>query len=239
MPLRLIWHKLICWGICTQKAWCGDKGDTLYNTFFFWPSKIMDIDHLSRKNFCSLVRPFVNGWQYNSTCLASCTISTFSRHFWRHDPLMVTSMQGSFYAANWLILANFDPNFVTPKISVNQVKKRFSLYAGGFWQTFHDCLSCSARMIPGMTSEVDHDVSDVVWWVDDVMTQFWCHAGHQKWVMTSGVWLHGYQLLPCYHQYCHAHGGQGRQKSWDKFYEWKNLPNIMRLVCFCKLCKNY
>ncbi len=34
----------------------------------------------------------------------------------------VNISQGWFYAANWQILANFEPNFVTPEISVNQVK---------------------------------------------------------------------------------------------------------------------
>ncbi len=38
---------------------------------------------------------------------------------------------GTFCAANWLILANFDPNFVTPEISVNQVKKCWPICWGG------------------------------------------------------------------------------------------------------------
>ncbi len=38
--------------------------------------------------------------------------------------------QGSFYAANWLILANFDPNFVIPEINVNQVRKDLACMLG-------------------------------------------------------------------------------------------------------------
>ncbi len=38
--------------------------------------------------------------------------------------------QGSFYAANWLILANFDPNFVIPETSVNQVRKDLACMLG-------------------------------------------------------------------------------------------------------------
>ena len=44
--------------------------------------------------------------------------------------------QGSFYAANWLILANFDPNFVIPEISVNQVRKYLVCMLGGSGRLF-------------------------------------------------------------------------------------------------------
>ncbi len=44
--------------------------------------------------------------------------------------------QGSFYAANWLILANFDPNFVIPEISVKQVRKDSSCMLGGSGRLF-------------------------------------------------------------------------------------------------------
>ncbi len=44
--------------------------------------------------------------------------------------LVVTLSQGWFYAANWLILANFDQNFVIPWISVNQVRKCWSICRG-------------------------------------------------------------------------------------------------------------
>ncbi len=80
---------------------------------------------------------------------AQSTNSEYDRLLQEHSKLQVryttTSVmsvaQRSFYAANWLILANFDPNFVIPEISVNQVRKKFSLYAGRFWQAFHHCLS--------------------------------------------------------------------------------------------------
>ncbi len=39
--------------------------------------------------------------------------------------------QGWFNAANWQILANSDPNFVIPEISVNQVKKMLAYVGGG------------------------------------------------------------------------------------------------------------
>ena len=41
-----------------------------------------------------------------------------------------------FYAANWLILASFDPNFVTPEISVNQVKEDSAFMLGGSGRLF-------------------------------------------------------------------------------------------------------
>ncbi len=44
--------------------------------------------------------------------------------------------QGSFCAANWLILANFDPNFVIPEISVNQVRKDLACMLGGSGRPF-------------------------------------------------------------------------------------------------------
>ncbi len=44
--------------------------------------------------------------------------------------------QGSFYAANWLILANFDPNFVTPEVGVNQVKEDSACILGGSGRLF-------------------------------------------------------------------------------------------------------
>ncbi len=40
-------------------------------------------------------------------------------------------IHGTFCAANWLILANFDQNFVTPEISVNQVRKCWPAYGWG------------------------------------------------------------------------------------------------------------
>ncbi len=54
---------------------------------------------------------------------------------------IIAVVQGSFYAANWLILANFDPNFVIPEISVKQVRKHLACMLGGFGQAFLDCLS--------------------------------------------------------------------------------------------------
>ncbi len=57
--------------------------------------------------------------------------------------------QGSFYAANWLILANFDPNFVIPEISVNQVRKYLACMLGGSGRIFLTaCLPpiCFARV---------------------------------------------------------------------------------------------
>ncbi len=45
-------------------------------------------------------------------------------------------MQGSFYAANWLILANFGPNFVIPEISVNTVRKDLACMLGGSGRLF-------------------------------------------------------------------------------------------------------
>ncbi len=51
--------------------------------------------------------------------------------------------QGSFYAANWLILANFDPNFVIPEISVNQVRKDLACMLGGSGRLFF-FTACSA-----------------------------------------------------------------------------------------------
>ncbi len=44
--------------------------------------------------------------------------------------------KGSFYAANWLILANFDPNFVIPEISANQVRKDLACMQGGSGRIF-------------------------------------------------------------------------------------------------------
>ncbi len=43
---------------------------------------------------------------------------------------MTVKIHGTFYAANWLILANFDPKFVTHEISVNQLRKCWPIYAG-------------------------------------------------------------------------------------------------------------
>ena len=45
-----------------------------------------------------------------------------------HHPL--NQKQGWSYAANWQILANFDPNFVTLEICANQVKN-VGLHVGG------------------------------------------------------------------------------------------------------------
>ncbi len=45
-------------------------------------------------------------------------------------------MQGSFYPANWLNLANFDSNFVIPEISVNQVRKDLACMLGGSGRLF-------------------------------------------------------------------------------------------------------
>ncbi len=44
--------------------------------------------------------------------------------------------QGSFYAANWLKLANFYPNFVIPEIGVNQVRKALACMLGGSGRLF-------------------------------------------------------------------------------------------------------
>ncbi len=44
--------------------------------------------------------------------------------------------QGSFYAASWLILANFDPHFVIPEISLNQVRKDLACMLGGSGRLF-------------------------------------------------------------------------------------------------------
>ncbi len=52
--------------------------------------------------------------------------------------------QESFYAANWLILANFDPNFVIPEISVNQVRKYLAYMLGGSGRLF--MTACPARI---------------------------------------------------------------------------------------------
>ncbi len=41
------------------------------------------------------------------------------------------NVHGTFCTANWLILANFDPNFVTPTISVNQVSTCWPMYGVG------------------------------------------------------------------------------------------------------------
>ncbi len=46
------------------------------------------------------------------------------------------SQSGSFYAANWLILSNFDPNFVIPEISVNQMRKDLACMLGGSGRLF-------------------------------------------------------------------------------------------------------
>ena len=53
---------------------------------------------------------------------------------------MFTHAQGSFYAANWLILANSDPKFVIPEISVNLVRKDLTI--GGSGRLF--MTACSA-----------------------------------------------------------------------------------------------
>ncbi len=45
-------------------------------------------------------------------------------------------IQGSFYTANWLILANFDPNFVIPEISVNQMRKDIACMLQGTGRLF-------------------------------------------------------------------------------------------------------
>ena len=65
----------------------------------------------------------MSGWEgQNHTCWnVAENISMVSSEGW----------QGSFYAANWLILANFDPNFVIPETSVNQVRKDLSCMLGG------------------------------------------------------------------------------------------------------------
>ena len=44
-------------------------------------------------------------------------------------------IHGTFCAANWLILANFDPNFVTLEISGNKVRKCWPGYGGGVYQS--------------------------------------------------------------------------------------------------------
>ena len=50
--------------------------------------------------------------------------------------------QGSFYPANWLILADFDPNFVIREISVNQVRKYLACMLGGSGRLF--MIACPA-----------------------------------------------------------------------------------------------
>ncbi len=55
--------------------------------------------------------------------------------------------QGSFYTANWLILANFDPNLVIPEISVNQVR-----------QVNWTGLICWGEVLYGLSSQMSHDV---------------------------------------------------------------------------------
>ncbi len=58
----------------------------------------------------------------------------------RWAPLTYLSLsdyfQGSFYAANWLILAKFDPNFVIPETSVNQVRNDLACMLGGSGRLF-------------------------------------------------------------------------------------------------------
>ncbi len=44
--------------------------------------------------------------------------------------IIYSESKGSFYTGNWLILANFDTNFVIPEISVNQVRKDLACILG-------------------------------------------------------------------------------------------------------------
>ena len=50
-------------------------------------------------------------------------------------------MQGTFYAANWLILANFDSDSVISEISVNQVRNGSAYVLGGPDMHFFEHLS--------------------------------------------------------------------------------------------------
>ncbi len=50
--------------------------------------------------------------------------------------------QGCDCAANWLILANYDPNFVISEISVNQVRKCFHAWGMGDFAAVEQSLKC-------------------------------------------------------------------------------------------------
>ncbi len=61
-------------------------------------------------------------------------MTDLNTHFYYQGPTKY--LQGSFYAANWLIFANFDPNFVIPEISVIQVRKDLACMLGGSGRLF-------------------------------------------------------------------------------------------------------
>ncbi len=69
--------------------------------------------------------------------------------------------QGCDCAANWLILANSDPNFVISEISVNQVRKWFHAWGVGVFtiqEQSCNCCNCRRflRILANFTSGQSH-----------------------------------------------------------------------------------
>ncbi len=97
--------------------------------------------------------------------------------------------QGSFYAANWLILVNFDPNFIIPEISVNQVRKDLACILGGSVRIF--VTACPARftLLMSVLAEFSLGQNDPWLWANFLrVVQYVCFPPLRD-TQSAGAWV--------------------------------------------------
>ncbi len=85
--------------------------------------------------------------------------------------------QGSFYAANWLILANFDPNFVISEISVNQVRKDLACMVGVLTDFSWPLVQHLFTLLMSILAEFSLSQNDPWDWAAAQGSPYWnCHS---------------------------------------------------------------